>query len=585
MPKCLSTTTSVLVIFVLIYGNSFSQVNWAFSFQGSSGTAVEKITQDSAGDIVITGGFTGNGADFDPSTKSHILNTKGGQDIFIAKYDINKNLKWALGIGGTYNDLVHGLATDLEGNVYICGSFLSDIAFAEEGTPGSYFNDSGTHGFFAKYNKDGIFQWASVFEGGTSDCYGITLDLFNNIYLTGKIQNTVDLDPTSSAGELKSIGGSDIFVAMFFANGKYNWGFRVGSNAAYYGYTYNESGHDIKFCNGFLYVTGSFAGLTEFNPNPGTSYKRGSKGQLDPFLAKYDILGNIQWVVNIAASTSSDNAYALDLDKDENVYITGGIYYSADFDASENIATISTNGGQDIFVAKYDKDGHYKWAFAAGGPNFDEYGLGISINNKGDLFLTGTYHGVSDFDPSPDHNTATGSSTMYGQIFVARYDTAMVFKWVIDIGLKAYAVYNHDIGKCIYGNDDGVVFVTGSFIKDADFDPSSNSYLLTSNDRINGFVASYDANSIQMPSGVNSNQQQFSFGLYPNPTNGILYIENISEVKSIFVCDHLGRAYSIVFENYGEGIRITDSNLPPGIYFISVNLQDGRKGLERFVKL
>ena len=125
-----------------------------------------------------------------------------------------------------------------------------------------------------------------------------------------------------------------------------------------------EAGNDIVYKNGALYICGGFCGNnTEFNPGTGPSYKFSAYGQADPFVAKYDILGNINWAFGIRASTSVDNATALDLDNNDNVYVTGNFSYSADFDGSPDTALITSNGGEDIFLAKYDKSGNYINAF------------------------------------------------------------------------------------------------------------------------------------------------------------------------------------------------------------------------------
>jgi hypothetical protein len=81
----------------------------------------------------------------------------------------------------------------------------------------------------------------------------------------------------------------------------------------------------------------------------------------DSFVIKSDkVTGNVQWVSKIGG-TSYDDAYKLEIDAFENVYVTGAtasnpvIFYSTD------ATSVSLNSAS-AFLVKYDKNGIVQWA-------------------------------------------------------------------------------------------------------------------------------------------------------------------------------------------------------------------------------
>ena len=90
------------------------------------------------------------------------------------------------------------------------------------------------------------------------------------------------------------------------------------------------------------------------------------------------------------------------LDATGNVYLTGYFQGSGkDFDPSPTgTALLNSQGGFDVFVAKYTAVGNYAWAFDIGGPNAD-VGRDIEIDYVGNVYVAGDFDGSNiDFDPS-----------------------------------------------------------------------------------------------------------------------------------------------------------------------------------------
>ncbi len=68
--------------------------------------------------------------------------------------------------------------------------------------------------------------------------------------------------------------------------------------------------------------------------------------------------------------------------------------------------------------------------------------------------------------------------------------------------------------------------------------------------------------------------------LYPNPVEGLLYVESGSRVLSLSVYSAVG---AVVLHNRGES-QIDMSSLPSGIYFIEVNTEGAGKSIRRIIK-
>ena len=63
-----------------------------------------------------------------------------------------------------------------------------------------------------------------------------------------------------------------------------------------------------------------------------------SQGSIDPFLAKYDLAGNLQWVRS-AGYTNSDYCYCIAADSANNVYMAGGFNYQISFGSNASLAS------------------------------------------------------------------------------------------------------------------------------------------------------------------------------------------------------------------------------------------------------
>ena len=152
----------------------------------------------------------------------------------------------------------------------------------------------------------------------------------------------------------------------------------------------------------------------------------------------------------LAGTKGNEKIYAVALDKDGHIYVAG----SLDSQSSRQMGTMtlpSGYGGKDIFVGKLSKEGRWLWAAIAGGPNDDE-ARGITVNDKGLLYITGSYIGEATFGVTKVKKPQGGGKR---EFFIAQMSTQNGWKWV-----KGYGGLTDDVGLKVKATSGGA-FVAG----------------------------------------------------------------------------------------------------------------------------
>lgn len=143
----------------------------------------------------------------------------------------------------------------------------------------------------------------------------------------------------------------------------------------------------------------------------------GNLGNFDAFLAKFDLDGNLQWLVN-DGSPESDSAFAVMVDDQDNVYYVGTTYSQPTF--GKKITPITTVMlAQHIFIAKYSSTGAIITANALGAnatyPYFRAWARWVRQVGQ-NIEVIGYYTG----ELRTGAFTLTNSTTP--RVFTARYD-------------------------------------------------------------------------------------------------------------------------------------------------------------------
>jgi len=275
---------------LLVKYDSAGNVVWAKNGGSTAGDIAYGVGLDSAGNIYVTGHFSGT-----MSVDEVSVTSSGLFDIFLAKYSPDGNLLWLKRAGGTGSDISHGLVVDGLGNVAIVGEFQNTAFFGTRSVKALGLNDA----FIAKYDPTGNNVW--VHSGGSTTLFAgdpakaIGVDGSNNFYMTGDYSGTATFDGLSVVNSGTS--GSDIFIAKYDNSGAIQWLHHAGGPVSDKGYSIGVDQSGNSWVSGFA---GSGPGVvfdTISLPPIGNEYI---------FLAKYDSNGVVRYVKQYAAGTGQD---------------------------------------------------------------------------------------------------------------------------------------------------------------------------------------------------------------------------------------------------------------------------------------
>ncbi len=389
--------------------NALGHYQWTITMGGSGDDEAMDLILDGQGHIFVTGYFS-NECDFNPAGTQAEFLSEGSGDAFLAKYDTTGAYQWALPIGS--NDWQSGVAVHLDGagDPIIGGDLEGTVDFDPDPVDQHDLASNTpwhTDIFIAKYHRDSRdMLWAYSINGkskGYSDhLYDMTLDAAGNIYVTGEVNDTVDLDVGSGtqyeASERGTGTNNNILLAKYDSNMDLQWGHVMGDNSD------DDEGHALAVNDaGEVYLSGFFQQV--FDPDPGPdSAKLASNGGKDLFLAQYDPSGQYQWAFNIGTNYD-DAGWAMDLDGQGNIFLTGqtGQWSNTiDFDPDPvYTANYETQGGGDVFIAQYDPTGDYLTAVGMGSNQWDG-GNDLVVDSTGSVWFTGFFQSTIDMDPGQD---------------------------------------------------------------------------------------------------------------------------------------------------------------------------------------
>lgn len=463
-----------LAVFGASTGTASAQT--AFRLGGSQVDDGRAIAVDAQGHTHLVGRFRQT-VDFDPGPGLYELTPAVGYATYVASYTAAGALRYAFALDGASAVAERGIAVDDDGNVFVTGQFSGTIDFDPSGAT-ELLNSVDGRIFVASYDSTGGFRFAFnmgvsgiVIELGSS----IALDAAGNCYVTGEFAGETDFDPTGAEFLLTSNGVSDVFVASYGTNG----GFRFAVAA---GGTQRDRGLAIAVdAAGNSFVTGAFGGSVDFDPGPGSATLV-SNGADDVFLASYDGSGALRYALG-AGSALTDIGRGVAVDAAGHAFITGEFADQADFDPGVGVWTLTSGGGQDLFLASYDGAGDLRFAFGLGNSNA-VVGHAAAIDASGGVHVTGSFRNAVDFDPGPGDATLVTSSTA---AFVASYSNTGAF---VDAYHFEATSGSSSEGHGIAIDPAGRANVIGSFSGTIDFDPGAGEVSITSNGSDDVFFSS-----------------------------------------------------------------------------------------------
>ena len=134
---------------------------------------------------------------------------------------------------------------------------------------------------------------------------------------------------------------------------------------------------------------------------------------------------NFAWVKQVG-SADYEYAYDIAVDAAGNTYATGSFEGTVDFDPGPGITNLVSGTSNATFISKLDASGNLVWA-----KQFEVTGFSsaqaIVLDNDGNIYTTGKFTGLIDFDPGPGVFNSSASSN--DKIFVTKLNAAGNFVW------------------------------------------------------------------------------------------------------------------------------------------------------------
>ncbi|MEP3118082.1 MAG: SBBP repeat-containing protein, partial [Alphaproteobacteria bacterium] len=188
---------------------------------------------------------------------------------------------------------------------------------------------------------------------------------------------------------------------------------------------------------------------------------------------------------NSIGATGLDRGYSISVDSSGNSYVTGFFRETVDFDPGAGTTNLTSAGGSDTFIAKYNSDGTLAWAKNVGGTGHD-FAYSIEVDSSGNSYVTGAFNGTADFDPGAGTTNLTSAGS--SDVFIAKYNSDGTLAWAKNVGGTI-----SDYGQSIAIDSSGNSYVTGYFYGTADFDPGAGTTNLTSAGTSDTFIAKYNS--------------------------------------------------------------------------------------------
>ena len=265
----------------------------------------------------------------------------------------------------------------------------------------------------------------------------------------------------------------------------------------------------------------------------------------------------------------TDRFESITRDNSGNLIITGSFSGQVDFDPGPNDFTLAA-GIADVFIFKTDSNKNFIWAKSIGSSGHDA-GTNVICDDSSNIYVTGVYRGLADFDPGPGVFTMNAPS---GGIFILKLDSTGAFQWAKSIynfstdyfivkrirkdengnlylggfyqdslNFKSFILKLNNVGDSIWAkifgspsqdgsnaqlndmdvNNAGEIVLTGHFSHNIDLDPGPNTLLIDAQVYYDAFICKLDSSgSFQWGFNYGTNEHIYGYAIAFDSTNNII---------------------------------------------------------------
>lgn len=311
------------------------------------------------------------------------------EGMFLAKYDPNGQVIWAMNGGSDREDLLFMDLTE-DGDLVLAGSFYGQNKFGqiEMTTQSGESNDN----FVLVLDANGNHMWHHHIQGPDHEhIQAVTTDESGNLYITG----FYDAPFTWNSIAFPSTEKSDLFVLAFSKNGTPLWSYFAGGSN-------NDWPWDITLKNDQVLIVGKSSG--NFRNN---DFSEQGFGNSDAFILQLN-KANGSYVHHRVFGNEYSQEFRHILSDESGIYANG--LYSQTLQIGN--ASLESEGYNDGFVVKMDELFNPNWAISMGGASSDEY-LSNLVLHDGNITMTGSFNRDQEFGEFTSENQGSRDILVY----------------------------------------------------------------------------------------------------------------------------------------------------------------------------
>ncbi|MCZ7556285.1 MAG: T9SS type A sorting domain-containing protein [Bacteroidia bacterium] len=358
---------------VVVKRDQSGEVMWAVRAGGVEDDYAIGVSVDAESNVYVSGYFRAT-AEF---SGRHLV-SRGGSDMFLAKYGMHGNLLWVRQGGGAGLDRAFRNAVSAAGCVVV-GAFSETATFESKTLNSKGAQDA----FIALYDPDGSLLWISAAGGDGEDGAGdVSVGTDGGPLVSGLFSSAATFGgpssgpQTSSASDITftSKGGKDGFSVQYSADGVPLWGTQLGGPYDDACSSANRDG------SGNVYVAVVFQGSADIGP-----LQLQGKGMQDAAVIKLAPDGQPLWAQSGGGVYIDGGATVMALPE-------GGCFLAGAFVGAVAFGdqSLVSRGISDGFILRYDEKGVARWSTSLGGSGQDGITC-ITVDSSGAVYAGGVF--------------------------------------------------------------------------------------------------------------------------------------------------------------------------------------------------
>jgi len=531
-----------------------ADIQYEKSFGGSEDDKAYSIQQTNDGSYIVAG--------YSNSPDGDVHGIHGDNDFWVIKLNPELDTLWTKCYGGSSSDKAASVTLTNSGTYIVAGSTES----TDGDVHGKHGNSDSYDYWVVKLNSDGDTLWTKCYGGSSSDRATSIIQTNDDAYLLAGYTVSTDGDVHGNNGSV------DVWLVKLNSEGDTLW-------TKCYGGSSNDQPNTIIQTHDDGYLVAGSTISTDGDVH-------GNHGGADAWLIKLNSDGDSLWTKCYGGS--SDEIASSIIQINDDGYIMAGFAVSTDGDVHGN------HGERDAWLVKLNSDGDTLWTKCFGGSYLDKAGSIIQTNDDGYLVSVETdsddgdihgYHGGNDiwlikinsdgdslwtkcYGGSLSEEARSIIQTMDGQSVLAAYTSSndgdisenhgFFDFWVVKLCYSSEFVFDTTIcNGSSYFAGGAEQTEAGTYYDYYENICGSDSTVIT--------VLTIENCGLAINTLHNN-----SLIVYPNPTDGVLYIDK-KQMNKLLLLDITGR---VVLESNEKQIDL--SSYPAGLYYLKLIDNEGQ---------